>query len=117
MIHITGEQLNAAAAARFERQLIEAIADGRDDVRRTLSAPQGRAELRAQQRRAAGYGLRSELDVARYVITAWLLGPDFDERFPAMREVLSAPQLAAADKADAIERIAATVLAELDGST
>ena len=49
-----------------------------------------RPEVAAQIERAQGYGVKSEQDIADYVVTAWLLGIDFDTRFPAANEVLTA---------------------------
>jgi hypothetical protein len=117
VISLNTRQLEAASSARFERELIATIAGGREEVRRTLASPEGLAQLREQHKRANAYGLTSELEVARYVITAWLLGADFNERFPAMKEVLETQALSPAQKGDALERIASTLLGELAGAT
>jgi hypothetical protein len=50
-----------------------------------------RAEVGAQIVRARSYGLFTEQEIANYVLSAWLLGQDFDQEFPAAREVLMAP--------------------------
>ena len=48
---------------------------------------------------AVSYGLTSERDAAAYVITAFVLGEDFVEAFPAAQQVLTSPVLVGADKA------------------
>lgn len=50
-----------------------------------------RPEVAGQIAKARGYGLLTEQEVASYVISAWLLGQDFDKEFPAAQEVLTAP--------------------------
>ena len=49
-----------------------------------------------QVRRAMQYGFSAEQDVATYVITAWLLGENFDTEFPAAVQILSSTDGAAA---------------------
>ena len=39
--------------------------------------------------RGHSYGLHSQRQLAVYVTTAWLLGADFDTKFPAAEEMLS----------------------------
>jgi hypothetical protein len=46
----------------------------------------------------------------RFIVTAWLLGLDFDTRLPAMREILAEPRLSSTQKMDAIEALTTTVL-------
>lgn len=114
MLIIKADQMQAIAFARFECRLVEVIAGDREDVRRELSMPDGQAQLRAQVRRAKEHGFISEGDIAAYVITAWILGPDFDTNFGAMSEVLRSSMTSAA-KIDLIERITETALANLKG--
>jgi hypothetical protein len=47
-------------------------------------------EVASQVRKARSYEITSEQDIAIYVITAWLLGVDFDTGFPAAENVLTA---------------------------
>jgi hypothetical protein len=114
VLTLHADQMQAAATARFERQLVEVIAGGQDEVRRELATPEGLAALRAQVGRARGHGFSSEGDIASYVITAWILGPDFDTSFGAMRDVLRSSMTPAA-RIDAMERITETVMATLTG--
>jgi hypothetical protein len=61
-----------------------------DDIARTV-------------RRAQVYGLATERDAAAFVITAFLLGENFDDDFPAAQQVLTSPVLGGADKAEWLE--------------
>ncbi len=111
-------QLQQLGDSRFAGKLRNILLEGAADpaaTRAQLASPQGDAALRGQIAKAHGHGLSSELDVARYVITSWLLGLDFDTRFPAMAEVLASDRLTPSQKAEALERIAETLLATLRG--
>ena len=61
-----------------------------------------RAGVRQQLDRAGAYGLDSERGAASYVYAAWLLGPSFDERIPAIGQILREPAMPPARKADAL---------------
>ena len=52
---------------------------------------------------ALAHGLADEQSAATFVLTAWLFGEGFDERIPALAQVLAAPELSAADKARALQ--------------
>lgn len=104
--------------SRFVNKMRGILLEGAADpaaTRAELSSPQGEAALRQQIAASRRHGMTSELDIARYVITAWLLGPDFDTRFPAMTEVLASDRITPSQKAEALERIAETLLATLRG--
>lgn len=108
------EQIADVSERRFERRLVNAIARADPTALEGLDTPQGMVMLRQQCAKARAVGMSAEIDIARYVVTAWLMGPDFDTRFPAMTEVLSAARLTGSQKADGIERICTAVLFELD---
>jgi hypothetical protein len=112
-IFIQDAQLERLAQRRFQSRLVAAIAEHDSNAEAELQTLEGRKELDRQCKRARSYGLRTELELARYVVTAWLLGANFDTRFPAMQQVLSTNMLQSPEKADAIEKIAIAVLHEL----
>jgi|GEM_PF-6132027 hypothetical protein len=58
----------------------------------------------AMVNKAKGYGLGTKRDAAFYVITARLLGQDFDEKHERARRVLAAP-LPGPEKADLLQRV------------
>ena len=107
---IRKSQFDQMASERFLDRVIEILCASYPDARSSLSSEMGRAALREQYSKAIGYGLSPEASAARYLITAWLLGPDFDTRFPAMHEVLSDPSIAPWRKAESIESFAVTLL-------
>lgn len=100
---ISLSQLDALASSRFLDQLKAVICQSDPTAAAAFEAPEGQAELRRQCERARSYGLLSELDLARFVICAWLLGRDFDTRFSAMSEVLRSTDLFPSEKGEAIE--------------
>jgi len=54
--------------------------------------------------KACGYGFEDEDQFGSYVVTAWLIGADFDSRFPAAQRVLNLKDLAAEQKAQWLEQ-------------
>lgn len=116
-LYFSEQQLQETAENRYLGRLRDLLVAGSTHpaaTRTELDSPEGTATLQAQVANARRYGMRSELDLARYVITAWLLGLDFDTRFPAMAEVLATERLGLSQKAEAMERISTTLLETLN---
>jgi len=53
-----------------------------------------RATVKEQIAKARSYRLTTERQIATYVIAAWLMGPDFDTKFTAIREILTSSKTA-----------------------
>lgn len=70
------------------------FADARREPRTSL-----KPAVAEQIERARGYGFTTEIQLVTYVVTAWLLGPTFDEQMPAVRETLASPLMSPGDKA------------------
>ncbi len=68
------------------------------------------AEVLRQAVVAGRYGLQSEQGVATFILSAWLLGPGFDARIPAITERLADSQLAEAEKAAWLEAFSSALL-------
>ena len=113
VLRFSEEQFSQLAELRFERRLTQVIVDSDPSALEALSNERGRGILRTQCAKARGYGLITELEIARYVITAWLMGLDFDTRFPAMAEILNTAELTPMQKAEAIENLTIKVLFDL----
>ena len=60
--------------------------------------------VRTQVRNASKYGLIIEGDVASYAVSAFLLGEDFDVKFPAAQQRLRSPSYTAEEKSDWLRR-------------
>ncbi len=60
--------------------------------------------LQSLLEKASGYGFEEENDFAVYIITAYLLGVDFDTEFAAVSEILSEAGVAASDKAKNLQK-------------
>jgi hypothetical protein len=65
-----------------------------------------------QAKVARSYGLRSESAVATFLLSAWLLGVDFDRRIPAIHEQLTSA-LHESDKAEWLEAFVVALLGRL----
>lgn len=63
-----------------------------------------------QAHRAASYGLTSERPVGIYVLTAWLLGCDFDQQFPELGATLNQYDVGEIEKSHCLERFAVETL-------
>lgn len=66
----------------------------------SMSEPELRRAVGEQIDKARGYGMETESDLALYVATAAMLGPNFDVEFPAATEILNSPVLPASMKTD-----------------
>jgi hypothetical protein len=105
MLVINTEQLGtldkvaeADFVGRAATFLIESFPEAANLPAEELVAAVGR-----QIDKAKGYGLASERQAAAYLISAWLLGEDFDSRFPAARIALSVTDMSADEKAKWLE--------------
>ena len=116
MLQLRQAQFDSLANAWFEQRLAGLIADSIPGARDSVNTEAGLVFLREQTAQAQRHGLVVELDVARFVITAWLLGPNFDARIPAFAEILGNPTLSPSQKSKATELIASNLLAELGAS-
>ncbi len=114
MLTLTSHQLDLIGDSRFRSRLGDLLLESVPDSRGVINTPEGQLTLREQCAKARSYGLSAELDVANYVISAWMLGVDFDTRFPAMHEILLSPQLTASEKASLITQVTSVVLSELE---
>jgi hypothetical protein len=56
--------------------------------------------VRAQIEKARRYGMTTQQQIATYVTTAWMLGPDFDVEFTAAMKMLSSHNYPTDEKAN-----------------
>ena len=103
MMQMTPAQMAQMGRAAFEMRLVGLIRECYPQQCAALDDGQLRAAIAPQIARAKGYGLTDERSVATFVNAAWLLGDRFDERIPAMAQVLRAPDLNAKTKAKAVD--------------
>lgn len=100
LLKLRPAQMRAFAKASEERFvdrttlfLQSEFADARREPRTSL-----KPAVAEQIDRARGHGFSTEIQLVTYVVTAWLLGPTFDEDFPAIKETLSSPVMSPGDK-------------------
>ena len=110
---ISSDQVDEMGWRSFENRLAQMIHETDPESRDFIQTSEGGAFLEEACAAAAEHGMEGELATARYVLTAWLLGSDFDTRFPAMAEILVSampPSL----KAEALEKVTIALLDELE---
>ncbi len=56
--------------------------------------------LKLTERAQSHYGLILETDIAPFIVGAWLMGVDFDEKYLAVKKILSDPNLASFEKSE-----------------
>ena len=71
-------------------------------------------EVARQVRKAESYGLHTERQAVKYVVTAWMMGTDFDTKFDATRGVLPSEQFTADEKAEWLEEWVMTIFEALE---
>jgi hypothetical protein len=91
-----------ASEERFADRLVNFLQAQFPDA---LSEPRGqlKAAIVDQVARARGHGFTTEAQLAIYVTTAWVLGPEFDTRMPPMEEALANPLSTPQDKVAFLE--------------
>ncbi|MFS2011667.1 hypothetical protein ACCD06_17585 [Azospirillum sp. CT11-132] len=110
---LSDRQVETLAVEGFLRKMIRILTQSDPKAGPVLDTAEGQQTLRQQYERARGYGLETERDLGRYIVTAWTMGIDFDRRFPAMSQILNDPALTPTEKADGVERTALTLFALL----
>ena len=114
ILQISEAQMEAMARERFLDRVTAILADSYPGSRAGLASGDTREVMRAMYAKARGHGFTVELDLARYIITAWILGIDFDTRYPAMAELLALQTLSPAQKSEAVEQMTTTLMEMLN---
>jgi hypothetical protein len=71
--------------------------------------------VKQQIKNAASYGLETEQQIAIYTQTAWLLGLEFDNEFPAAKSVLNSAKYSATEKVQFLEKWTVKMFETLEG--
>ncbi len=115
LLKLRPPQMRAFARASEERFvdrttlfLQSEFADARREPRPMLKTAVGE-----QIDRARGHGFSTEIELVTYVVTAWLLGPTFDEEFPAIKETLASPVMSPGDKSAWLSQFTETLFRTL----
>ena len=117
-MRISSDQMKSfyqGATSDFETRLMIFLRERFDDATEMPDAELSRG-IHEQVERAETYGLLSEKQVASYVTTAWLLGQDFDQKFPKINAVLRSPMYEPDEKADFVLEHAAQLFDALAGA-
>lgn len=116
MLKIRDEQMQALGdpmESRFVDGLVEFLREQFADAR-ICEPAEIRPEVARQVERARGHGFAAKEHLATYVTAAWLLGQDFDERFPAAKRMLADASYTPADKSDWLAEWTERMFAELE---
>lgn len=117
MLAFSEQQMDRMATESFLERMIGAIAESDPTADAELHGPEGNRILHEQYEKAHLYGLSTELELGQYIVTAWLLGTDFDTRFPAFQQILTHPTMLPREKAEAIEQTATMLLGMLQAES
>ncbi|HEX7688056.1 MAG TPA: hypothetical protein VF453_10130 [Burkholderiaceae bacterium] len=114
MISISQGQWDQLGRIDFESRMVGVLRKQFPEQTAAFTDRQLAEPMPALVARAAGYGLVDEQSAAIFVLNTWLLGPDFDQRVPALRQILNDKQLSPGTKADALTNFSITVFHELE---
>lgn len=110
-------QFNELGRQGFEQRLVKLIRGTYPQESADISPTELSRMIWEQVRRAERYGLVDEQSAATFVVTAWLLGVDFDTTIPSMRQLLNDPALSARSKSQAMADFTQVVFGELEVSS
>ncbi|PYP91717.1 MAG: hypothetical protein DMG65_06635 [Candidatus Angelobacter sp. Gp1-AA117] len=108
------ETLQQAADRDYAMRLLYFLQDQFPDAAEHEQATL-REGIRGQIAKARSYGFLTERQIAAYVISAWLLGEDFDHEFPAVQQILR-PGLTPVEKSTQLEQFTRDIFDQLKRS-
>jgi hypothetical protein len=114
MITISPDQWARMGQASFESRLVRILREQFPDQTAAFSDATLAGPIPSLVERAHGYGLKDEQSAALFVLNGFMLGPRFDERIPAIAQILDEPTLSPGTKADALTNFTTTLFHELD---
>ncbi|HEX8529519.1 MAG TPA: hypothetical protein VF646_05830, partial [Cytophagales bacterium] len=97
----------------FKRRLVDFLHQSFPESR-SVPATQLNQRLDKVLRKAVGYGLDNEADLATYVITAYVLGEDFDVEVTEAGQILRNPRYTSNQKAQQLESWTRQVMQALE---
>ncbi len=114
MISFTQGQFDQLGRSDFSSRMVAILREQFPDQTAAFTDEQLAAPIPELVSRAGGYGLTDEQSAAIFVLNTWLLGRDFDQRIPALKQILEEKQLSPGTKADALTNFSVTVFHELE---
>jgi hypothetical protein len=110
------KQFDQLGRRGFEQRLMKLIRDAYPAESAAVSDSDLARQIWTQVVRARRYGLTDDQSAATFVMTAWLMGIDFDLRVPAITQILNAPELSARSKSQALADFTQVLFARLEAS-
>jgi hypothetical protein len=110
MFTITESRFTQMGEASFVDRMRSVLLEAFPEQIRAVPSAELSAEILRQARRAEAYGLTSELSAATFVLTAWMLGLDFDTRFEDVQRTLASTWLTQDQKSSWLESFSVKLL-------
>jgi len=117
MLNLSHRQLNRIGTGTFSARVQAAVAQQFPDQAAALPEEAFAKEVEDLVQRAGAYGLTDERSAAVFVVTAWLLGEDFDAQYPELKALLQVKALLPMQKSAAMEAFATTLLDALESAS
>jgi hypothetical protein len=113
---VRSEQMKAFERDQHERFVDLVTAHLREEFPDAEALPieELRAGVATQLDHAVEYGLDTELEQATYATSAWLLGEDFDKRFPVVEAVINSARLTSEEKRQWLEEFTREIFSRLE---
>jgi hypothetical protein len=113
VLAISNSQFTKMGEASFIERMKEVLLETVPAAVRAIPPAELDAEILRQVHRADTYGLRSEASAAIYVVTAWMLGLDFNTRFEDVHATLGSRWLTQAQKSEWLQSFTVELLKAL----
>jgi len=113
MLVIKKSQFAQMGEVSFVERLRSVLLESFPEQVRAIPATELNAEILRQARRAETYGMTSETSAATFVVTAWMLGLDFDTRFEDVQHTLTSTWLTQDQKSNWLQQFSVKLLEAL----
>lgn len=117
MLSISQNQLDRLGAQSFVERMAAVIVEADPCATDEVGSDSFAATVLAQVDTARRYGLHSARHAAIYVLSAWMLGLDFDQQLPAVQAALVNPSYSPDQKAMFLEVFTTRLLAGLEAGS
>lgn len=112
-ISVSKEQLNQLSDTTMAKKVEDVLRLEFKEGIEAIAPTELRQVVLEQIQVARKYGLTTELNVANFVVTAWVLGLEFDTNIPAANECLTNAEMTQDDKAVWLEQFTNVMLTKL----
>jgi hypothetical protein len=100
MLHISSQQRDSFSGGmrkKFEKRMAQFLRKEFPDAREVKKEDLANF-VHQQTSKSFQYGLKFETQTAEYIATAWLMGGDFDTKFPVVEKTMQAKKIEPEEK-------------------